>query len=66
MTVVEHVHKIRLWDKNSALEKLAKHLGMFVERVEHTGKNGDPIQHEVKPSDKLAAYLDMIAGKNAE
>lgn len=33
-TVVEHVHKIRLWDKNSALEKLAKHLGMFIERSE--------------------------------
>lgn len=26
---VEHVHKIKTWDKNSALEKLAKHLGMF-------------------------------------
>ncbi|MGK9282022.1 terminase small subunit [Sinorhizobium meliloti] len=34
---VEHVHKIKVWDKNSALEKLAKHLGMFIERVEHSG-----------------------------
>lgn len=34
---VEHVHKLRLWDKNSALDKLAKHFGMFVERVEHSG-----------------------------
>jgi phage terminase small subunit len=34
---VEHVHKIKVWDKNSALEKLAKHLGMFIERHEHTG-----------------------------
>lgn len=34
---VEHVHKIKLWDKNSALEKIAKHLGMFVDRHEHTG-----------------------------
>lgn len=37
---VEHVHKIKMWDKNSALEKLAKHLGMFVERVEHTSPDG--------------------------
>lgn len=37
---VEHVHEIKLWDKNSALEKLAKHLGMFVERVEHTSPDG--------------------------
>lgn len=41
---VEYIHKIRLWDKNSALEKIAKHLGMFIERVEHTGKNGGPIE----------------------
>ncbi|RVG81336.1 terminase small subunit [Sinorhizobium meliloti] len=34
---VEHVHKIKVWDKNSALEKLAKYLGMFIERVEHSG-----------------------------
>src|SRR5690606_34339950 len=35
-TVIEHVHKIKMWDKNSALEKLAKHLGMFIERSEST------------------------------
>lgn len=35
---VEHVHKIKVWDKNSALEKIAKHLGMFIERHEHTGQ----------------------------
>lgn len=29
--VVEHTYKIKQWDKNSALEKLAKHLGMFKE-----------------------------------
>lgn len=34
---VEYVHEIKLWDKNSALEKIAKHLGMFIERVEHSG-----------------------------
>lgn len=43
---VEHVHKIKVWDKNSALEKLAKHLGMFIDRHEHTGKNGKPIETE--------------------
>lgn len=44
--IVEHVHKLKLWDKNSALEKIAKHLGMFVERHEHTGPNGGPIKTE--------------------
>lgn len=31
---VEHVHKVRLWDKLSALDKIGKHLGMFVDRSE--------------------------------
>ncbi|KZL02196.1 Terminase small subunit [Pseudovibrio sp. Ad5] len=37
---VEHVHEIKLWDKNSALEKIAKHLGMFIETVnlKHSGE----------------------------
>jgi len=38
--VIEHVHKIKLWDKNSALEKIAKHLGMFVERVDLSNSDG--------------------------
>jgi phage terminase small subunit len=41
---VEYLHKIKLWDKNSALEKIAKHLGMFIDRVEHTGKDGEEIR----------------------
>ncbi|MCR9236175.1 MAG: terminase small subunit [Alphaproteobacteria bacterium] len=38
--VVDHTHKIKMWDKNSALEKIAKHLGMFVEKVQHSGEVG--------------------------
>lgn len=41
---VEHIHKLKLWDKVSALEKIAKHFGMFIERHEHTGKDGGPLQ----------------------
>lgn len=44
--VIDHTHKIKTWDKNSALEKLAKHLGMFVDRHEHSGPDGGPIQTE--------------------
>ncbi len=40
---VEYVHKMKFWDKNSALEKIGKHLGMFIERHEHTGAGGGPI-----------------------
>jgi len=34
---VEHVAKIRAWDKPRALEMVGKHLGTFRERVEHSG-----------------------------
>jgi phage terminase small subunit len=36
--------KVRLWNKPQALEMLGKHLKLWVERMEHTGPNGGPIQ----------------------
>lgn len=41
---VEYVHKIKLADKKGPLELLGKHLSVFVDRVEHTGKDGGPIE----------------------
>lgn len=35
---IEYVHKVRLWDKNSALEKIAKHLGLYQEAMQVDGK----------------------------
>lgn len=34
---VVNVHKFKVWDKNSALENLAKRPRLFIERVEHSG-----------------------------
>ncbi|MDV4167802.1 terminase small subunit [Rhodovulum sp. FJ3] len=48
---VEYVHEVKLWDKNSALEKIAKHLGMYVERVEHTSPDGT-----MTPAPAVAIY----------
>lgn len=36
--------KFKLADKKGALVDIGKHLGMFKERVEHTGKDGGPIE----------------------
>lgn len=36
--------KLKLHDKRAALVDIGKHLGMFKEQVEHTGKDGGPIQ----------------------
>lgn len=35
--------KIKLWDKKGALVDIGRHLGMFKDRVEHTGKDGAPL-----------------------
>lgn len=39
--------EIKLKDQDKALENVARHLGMFVDRHEHTGKDGGPIQAEM-------------------
>lgn len=44
--VVGRVLKVKCWDKVKALELLAKHLHLIVDRVEHTGKNGGPLTIE--------------------
>jgi len=36
--------KIKLADKKGYLELIGKHLGMFTQRHEHTGKDGGPIE----------------------
>lgn len=57
---------------NRSLELLGKHLGMFKERVEHTGKDGGPIEtNDVTPRSDVEtarrlAYLLMQGTKAAE
>jgi phage terminase small subunit len=50
---IEHIHKIKVWDKNSALEKIAKHLGMFVDKSEST------VTHDI--ADPLKALMERIS-----
>lgn len=53
--------KLKTHDKVKALELIGRHLGMFKDRVELTGKDGGPIQCERAPADltdeELAAEL---------
>lgn len=60
--------KLRLSDKQAALEKLGRHLGMFREKVEMTGKDGGPI--ETKDVSMLEAArriaFTLAAGKQAK
>lgn len=36
----------RLWNKNNALELLGKHIGLFPNRMEHSGPGGGKIPHQ--------------------
>jgi len=36
--------KLDMYDAQGALQLIGKHLGLFAERVEHTGKDGGPIE----------------------
>lgn len=44
---IEYTHKIKAWDKNSALEKLCKHLGLTKERLEHSSPGGGPPEFRI-------------------
>lgn len=52
-TTTEHGGSLKLKtnDKLKALELLGRHLGMFKEKVELTGRNGGPIQSQSAPPD---------------
>lgn len=41
MTVVV---EFKLWDKPSTLKLMGRHIGLFPDRMEHTGKDGGPIE----------------------
>lgn len=59
--------KFKLADKRAALVDLGKHLGMFREVFEHTGKGGGPIQTEDMTSDaKRAAALALVLARSAK
>jgi phage terminase small subunit len=49
--------KFKLADKRAPLTELGKHLGLFRERVEHTGPDGGPIETGEVYSDIEAARL---------
>jgi phage terminase small subunit len=54
--------KVKLHDKRAALVDIGKHLGMFKERVELTGKDGNAIEFEQKVKEDADAVACAIAG----
>jgi len=50
--------KARFYDKTKALELLGRHLGMFVDKVQHSGPNGGPIPVTAVPLDMKSLIAD--------
>lgn len=55
--------KFKLADKRAALVDIGKHLGMFRERVEHSGPDGGPLQMEAthRAADEFASRVLRLA-----
>ena len=45
---IGYTRKFKFWDKNSALEKIGKHLKMFTDKFEHTGAGGGPLKMTIE------------------
>jgi phage terminase small subunit len=57
---IEYVTEIKAWDKNSPLEKIGKHLKMFIDRHEFTGKDGEKLSEPPNPTDLAEAIVAML------
>ncbi len=54
--------KFKLHDKMAALDKIGKHLGMFTDKMELTGKDGGPIETAtLTPEERQARINELIA-----
>lgn len=66
-----HGIEVKMHDQLAALQLLGKHLGLFVDKVEHTGKDGAPIAVagvalDDLPDDQLAALAQTLATNAAK
>ena len=62
-TAIGLLKKIRMWDKPRALELLGKHLSLFIERHEHTGKGGGPIETRNLSDEELDKRIEALSKK---
>lgn len=64
--ITQRKYRYKLTPKAPALEALGKSLGMFVERMELTGKDGAPLQVEMSDNEKARRVAFMLARVLAE
>lgn len=57
--------KVKMSDRMRAIEMLGRHLGMFKDRVEHTGKDGGPIEVD-DARERLLSRINRLAPTNGQ
>ena len=57
---VEHVAKIKTWDKQTALVNIGRHLGMFTDKIEHSG--AIDLAERLRKAQERLGGLDASAG----
>ena len=58
--------KFKLHDKKGALDMIGKHLGMFIDKSEITGKDGGPIETSIQtPEERQARINELIAKRGS-
>lgn len=66
-TVAVRRVRFKLLDKRAALVDMGKHLGMFKERVEHSGPGGGPIEtKDVSARELLSSRIAGLAARTGE
>ena len=50
--------RFKMHSKEKALEMACRHLGLFNDKVQVSGKDGRPIQHELDISERLAKAIE--------
>jgi phage terminase small subunit len=55
--------EIKMRDQDKAMENVARHLGMFIDKKEVTGPNGGPIQTQNLTDDELEAKIARLIGQ---
>jgi phage terminase small subunit len=60
---VTHEVEIKLWDKPGPLKLAGRHVGLFPDRVEITGKNGGPVEAGLKADGMVLDMLKKLAGE---
>lgn len=63
---IGQVLKLKLADKRPALVDMGKHIGMFKERIEHTGKDGGPIETKELSDNEVARRMAFLLTKAAQ